>query len=282
MFSIAHEIGIGRTLAIAGKDIWRRMILKRIIFKFLRIILLLALYCWIGKAIYLFFFSPGFYPGFEGLARAHFAIRDSLLTLPGMLMMIFSFLAGLIQSVHATLVSQLGYDPFDIFDILPNPWSGGGQAGPPAKRPNEVINFAILMAVGLSIAQFVLLFLLGAFRFKIGWHHGIPFLHNIGIKLLYFATIIGIAFWLAQPAFEAGFTPGVVSVLVAALLIRFPLISGLPLFLLVVFGLQPTFPPLLKHLSGLKARLFQTTRRRQGGIRPDTGGRETKSRRQLT
>ena len=210
------------------------MIFKRMMLKVLRFILLLAFFCWIGKASYLFL-SSGFYPGWGDGARAYLAMRDGLLGVPGVLIMIFSFLAGLVQSAHSTLVAQLGYDPLDnILNRIPQP---GMPPGPSLTNPIHFLYPAIpsmiQMTVGLSITQFVLLFLLRTFGAVIGWRYpGVPIVYNIGIKLLYFAAVIGIAFWLASLAFKTGVFPGVMAVLVAVLLIYIPLLSGLPLWLL--------------------------------------------------
>ena len=126
------------------------------------------------------------------------------------------------------------------------------------------------MAVGLSITQFALLFLLSTLGARIGWRHpGVPIVYNIGIKLLYFAATIGIAFWLASLAFKTGVFPGVMAVLVAVLLIYIPLLSGLPLWLLVSIGLRPTF---LAQIPFRLAALFFQAVRGFGGGKDGFGG----------
>ena len=213
------------------------MIFKRMMLKVLRLIVLLAFVCWIGNALSLFL-SSGFYSGSGGGARAYLAMHDGLLEVPRTLIMIFNFLAGLVQSAHSTLVAQLGYDPLDtIRNLFRNLLPSVPQPGPSSTNPIHSIYPAIpsmiRMAVGLSIAQFVLLFLLSTIGARIGWRHpGVPIVYNIGIKLLYFAVVIGIAFWLASLAFKTGVFPGTMAILVAVLLIYIPLLSGLPLWLL--------------------------------------------------
>lgn len=210
---------------------------RRVLLRFLWVCGLALFYLWIGIAIYLWL-SASHYPSYGELARAFLALRDSLFSLPNLLLYILGHCIELLLNIYSTLIAQLGYDPFAISSIP------GMGYGPGAITLNglkeQILQGLWSVGLGLSLLQFFGLILLNTLGVGIGWTYiCIPRLLNTRGHVFFCVAALGTTFWLCASAFETGAFAGISGVLIAALLLWKPFVAGLTLWLLVMFGFSP-------------------------------------------
>lgn len=230
----------------------RNSLRRRVMLKCLRFIVFALLYLWVGKALYLWI-GGYHYSGYGGLARFFLAFRDSLFSLPEMLLYVLVYSVQLVSALHHTLVSQLGYDPFAISAGSSRTFgSGTGSSLQYGGVSDQIAYGATFVAFALSLVQFAGLFLTDAMGVKIGWQSlCLPRILNIRAHVAFNVFAIAAAVWLTLSAFEIGMAAGVVAALVAFLLIRWPVFAGFVLWFFMLFGLRPrTLILFLSSLAG--------------------------------
>lgn len=235
----------------------------------------ILVYCWIGKAIYLFF-SSDFFPYHGELARTYLALRDGFQGIPATLLFLLELVATGVSHFHSALVGELGYDPIDIpvvdgasFPVIPSlqgSWS--------------FLIESLKAGLLLSVTQFAILFCILASGGTVGWSlPGLPVVLSARGKLIYWLLCLSVAAALGYFAFQSGLGTGVASVAVLIVCLRFPLVGTLPLwFLEKVLKLHPAkilrLPFSLS--SGFGQGRQQRTRRSSGA--KNSSSRESKDR----
>lgn len=240
----------------------RRPLHIRLGSKIARVVLVLLLYCWIGQAIYLWA-DAQFYPELGSWARVYLAGRDAFHGLPEAILYVVGFCAQLISWGHSTLVSQLGYDPVAMPEIEKFEFGGappltfeGLQSVEISGISAQAVYGVLLVGLGLSLVQFAVLFLLSAIGVVIGWKYpAVPKILHPSAGVIYLIVTYATAAWLVYEGFIAAVVAGIAGCLVAMLLLWTPIIAGLPLWLLYVFGLRP------QALASIPLAIFDYLRR---------------------
>lgn len=209
----------------------------RVGFRIARFVGFALLYGWLGLALYLWS-SSDFYPDHGLLARLYLAFRDGLVLLPDAIQWVAGFLAAIISWTHQALVSDLGYDPVAFPSVSSDAW--GRQAVGTDSIVSQFVAGAVYAGTWLSAFQFGVLFVLSLLGTSIGWKHpGIPVIFSTVANLVYLGAVLAVAVWLSASSFATGVVAGIAGSSISAVLAWRPLLAGLPLWLLYVFGLRP-------------------------------------------
>ncbi|MEO9960565.1 MAG: hypothetical protein ABJF07_09725 [Nisaea sp.] len=218
--------------------------------RLLALLLRIAVMVWLGGSLWLFL-SPSFATHLNAnvdfLGRALEALRTGLVQTPRLMLtggfILASQLDGLVQDILIDLNAAQpgGQQPINLPGL-----------SVPALVP--LLRLALSVVVTLSIVQFVLFFVIFAATPRYIWRYpGIPYILPTLARLIYYSLAIIIIALMAESAWSVGVIPTVIVLATSALIMKLPLFSGLPLWLLEkVFMLPPS--RLLRLPRVLKSR----------------------------
>ncbi|MEM6890256.1 MAG: hypothetical protein AAF636_19295 [Pseudomonadota bacterium] len=206
-------------------------IVSRTVFWFVKLVLrilisvLLVLWMFAGFGQLLL----GNYPSHYGFGtRAYLAFTDAFVSLPSSFSWVFSILGNGLSWGRAGLASDLGYDPFGFGGgALSGLFQTSGTAGLVGVAIYCVI--LVVLAKGLALAA---LQMIGA---EILWPSpGVPLLPDTRFGLIYSGVSFAIVAFAVLTGFQSGLFAGIIGLLSVVVVMRFPALSGLPLWFLAV------------------------------------------------
>lgn len=205
----------------------------------------LGLYTWIACTLFLFFSFTAFLPNLTVenafLARVFESVKYGFLYLPQFISWLLGLTWGVLEPFYTDMVGDLGYEPFALPSAGPSVPSAPNT--PTIRFPNLglVALSMVYVVIGFSIYQFILLFFVMLFGGKVTWvKPGLPFVMNARSKLFYWVFALGHALFWIFVGFEIHWLLGLIWIIPLFLVIRFPLLAGLPLwFAEKILGLHP-------------------------------------------
>lgn len=175
---------------------------------------------WFCNAIYLLFLTDA-YRGYGFLAQTFLAVRDGLFTLPFVLFQVVQAVLSFAIGTNNELTRQLGRSPWGI------------EVGGDWLSSTGVLLPVLISAALLSAVQFLSWRVLRKWGATILWRvPGLPDITQAKLKLLFWA-ISWLAFvLLCLFALRSGFVVCIVIGIVLLIIMRFPVLAGLPLWLM--------------------------------------------------
>jgi len=205
---------------------WNDWSPRRLLWSVFFLVLKGLFYCWLVRALYLFIYDD-FIGSHALLARAYLAARDGLYDLPQTLWFLAGLVAAGIGWLHGTLIGQLGYDPVALPALaLPSP----------AGVSPDLLGFlqpAMRLALLLGVVQFMGLFLLAGRRGTLVWAApGLPLILVARLRLAYWAVTLGLTCLLVWITLAQSLLAALLTAVTGLVCLRWPLLAGLPLWLL--------------------------------------------------
>lgn len=217
----------------------------------------LLVFIWLAYSGYLYL--TGYIGTYGVLGGAYLAARDSLYQLPDNLLTLALLAADMAGTLHERLVSEVGYDPFELPDVT-------GEISPlsdPLAGHHIVASLIYGGVVGSAVAgvQFLMLTALAVRNGDALWRHpGIPILSQLWANLLFKAGTIGAGLYLISLAAETGTAAATAAALMVSFCFVFPVLAGLPLW----FMTKVLVPPFSALFRTLAARAKPTTAKEHG------------------
>lgn len=200
--------------------------------RLLALLFRIAVLVWLIGSVWLFFtpsFAPHLNANVDFLGRALEALRAGLVQTPRLILTGGFILAGQLDGLVQDIL-------IDLNVTLP-----GGPQVPTLPALIPLLRLALSVVVTLSIVQFVLFFVIFAATPRYIWRFpGIPYLLPTPARLIYYSVAILFVALMATSAWGVGIVPTLIVLATSALILKLPLIAGLPLWLMEkVFMLPP-------------------------------------------
>lgn len=198
----------------------------------------IALLVWLIGSVWLFFspsFAPGLNANYDFLARAIEALHAGMVQTPRLMLRGGFWVVGFLGSVYQDVLRDLK---------ISNPSSLQSPSVPIGSLPKmgPLLGLAIWVGIILSLVQFVSNFLIMAFSAHYVWRFpGLPHLLRTPARIIYFAATLSVSAYLILNALNFGIFPLFVVAVTCALVMRFPIVAGLPIWVLdIVLRLPPS------------------------------------------
>lgn len=241
----------------------------------MRILILVLLLLWIATGLAHLFLNS--YPSHYGFGtRVFVAFTDAFVSLPSAFSWAFSVFGSGLSWGRAGLASDLGYDPFGFGGgALSGLFQTSGTAG--------LVGVAIYCVVLVVLAKGFALAALQMIGAEILWPSpGVPLLPDTRFGLIYSGVSFAIVAFAVLTGFQSGLFAGFIGLLSVLIVMRFPALSGLPLWFLAVSKSKWDFDFGAYLQSVLQPRPAPDERKRRerpssgrGGYRQRSSGRQS-------